>query len=68
MCLGLVCYTSWVKRWSEAMDLLFLKSVHFTVSIILVVHNFPSVLIEKKHITSARSHELRFEPMSTTIE
>ena len=22
MCLGLVCYTSWVKRWSKAMDFL----------------------------------------------
>ena len=21
-CLGLVCYTSWVKRWSKAMDFL----------------------------------------------
>ena len=38
------------------------KGVHFTVNIIFAVHNFPSVLIDKKNITSARFHELRFEP------
>ena len=38
---------------------LLLKGVHFIVSIIFVVHNFPS---DKKNITSATSHELRFDP------
>ena len=33
---------------------------------ISVVNIIPSVLIDKKNITSARSHKLRFEPRSTT--
>ena len=33
---------------------------------ISVVNIIPSVLIDKKNITSARSHNLRFEPRSTT--
>ena len=40
-----------------------LKGVCFTVSIIFVVHKLPSFMIDKKNITSARIHELRFEPM-----
>ena len=43
-----------------------LKGVCFTVSIIFVVHKFPSFMIDKKNITSARIHELRFEPRPTT--
>ena len=43
-----------------------LKGVCFTVSIKFVVHKLPSFLIDKKNITSASSHELRFEPRSTT--
>ena len=43
-----------------------IKGVCFIVSMILGVHNFPSVLIDKKNITLARSHGLRFEPRSTT--
>ena len=45
---------------------LLLQSVHFTVSMIFFVNDFPSVLIDKKNITSAGSHELRFDPMFTT--
>ena len=44
-----------------------LKRVCFTVSVIFVVHNFPSVLIDKENITLARSHALRFEPVSQLL-
>ena len=43
-----------------------IKVCFFTVRKMFVVHNCPAVLIDKKNITSARSHKLRFEPRSTT--
>ena len=43
-----------------------LKGVCFTVSMMFVVHDFPSVLIDRKNIASGRSHELRFEPRFTS--
>ena len=39
----------------------------FDLLSIFIVHNFPSFLIDKKNITSARSHKLRFEPKGQLI-